>query len=158
MRINVIPPSFLADQHLRAEYNEIHSMMLTYYNRILNSKLVKKYGFDINRIPKHYVLSKGHATFFIDKMLFVKKRFQSVVKECQKRNFKTSYTYFDISNIKFEHINDYSPTKNDCLINLERIIERINLKPHWYKFYGEPFDFISFYNLYKEYLSNDFRL
>ena len=91
MRINVVDVSFLTDQHLRAEYNEIYSMMIPYYTRTMNSKLVKAKGFDESRIPDDYTLSTGHATFFMNKMLFVKKRFEAVSLECKRRGFNVKY-------------------------------------------------------------------
>lgn len=36
--------------------------------------------------------------------------------------------------------NDYVPTDSDLLIVKNRIIERINFKPAWYKYYGKSID------------------
>ena len=149
MRINVVDVSLLTDQHLRAEYNEIYSMMIPYYMRTMNSKLVKAKGFDDARIPDDYTLSTGHATFFMNKMLFVKKRFESVSAECKYRGFNVKYDTLDISSIPLKHCNDYIPTKKAILTNLERIKLRISIKPHWYKFYGYNWDMISVYEKYE---------
>ena len=57
VRINLINPRYLADQHLIAEYDEI--LMLLGY--------VKRYP-KIDDIPTNYCLGKGHIRFFKDKI------------------------------------------------------------------------------------------
>ena len=62
VRINLINPKKLTDQHLIAEYNEI--LMLLGY--------VKKYP-KLEKIPSKYNLGKGHMLFFKNKLKYLKK-------------------------------------------------------------------------------------
>ena len=57
VRINLVHPKKLADQHLIAEYNEI--LMLIGY--------VRKYP-PLENIPDSYKLGKGHVKFFKNKL------------------------------------------------------------------------------------------
>lgn len=62
-RINLIPPRYLADQHLVAEHKEILQLCGSY--KI--SKRSKK-GIDFNQTPKQFTLNKGHVKFFYNKV------------------------------------------------------------------------------------------
>ena len=73
VRVNLIPPRKLADQHLIAEYNEI--LMLLGY--------VRKYPMT-EEIPKNYCLGKGHIKFFKNKLLYLKKRHENLKNEMKK--------------------------------------------------------------------------
>lgn len=81
VRINLINPVKLADQHLIAEYDEI--LMLVAY--------IKKYP-KIENIPKNYCLGKGHMTFFKNKMTYLKKRHEELKIEMKKRGFQINKT------------------------------------------------------------------
>ena len=125
MRINVLSPRTLADQHLRAEYNEIYSMMITYYRR---SILERKTSFDESEIPTKYTLNKGHAKFFYNKMKYVQDRWYAIRKECNRRGFVTNLVELDYNTVKPEHMNSYDTTYEAKLINIERILSRIYMK------------------------------
>ena len=56
VRVNIINPKYLADQHLRAEYLEI-IMLVTYVRK--HPKIKKE-------LPKKYCLGTGHILFFKD--------------------------------------------------------------------------------------------
>lgn len=77
-RVNLIAPKELYDQHLLAEHREI--------KRIPN--MIKKGKYQLENIPEHYVLWKGHVKFFYNKIKFLHKRYVSLYKECKKRGFK----------------------------------------------------------------------
>jgi deoxyribonuclease (pyrimidine dimer) len=81
VRINLVPPNSLSNQHLIAEYNEI----LMFFGH------VKKYP-KISFMPKHYVLGKGHINFFKNKLLYLKKRHELIKKEMHRRGFRASKT------------------------------------------------------------------
>jgi deoxyribonuclease (pyrimidine dimer) len=81
VRINLIKPKQLADQHLIAEYNEI--LMLLGY--------VRKYP-SMDSIPEKYCLGKGHIKFFKNKLIYLKKRHEEIKKEMKKRGFATNKT------------------------------------------------------------------
>ncbi len=81
VRINLINPEKLSDQHLIAEYDEI--LMLLGY--------VKKYP-TLEEIPERYCLGKGHIKFFKNKLKYLKKRHELIKKEMVKRGFTTNIT------------------------------------------------------------------
>ena len=141
MRINIIHPKHLADQHLVAEYREIK--MSTYYYR---KSSMTKTGIDKNRISERYTLSTGHAYMWYDKFGFIKKRFQLILKEMKKRGFKSDFNEIDFTGIPVSAFGDFIPTKDDIEINVSRILLRIYDKPDWYKFKGEKVsNWYSFY-------------
>ncbi len=120
-RINVVPPSELSRQHLVAEYREITRLP----GNLQTSLTRKSKPFDLSEIPPEYTLGKGHVKFFYDKMLFLKKRFESLVYEMLHRGYEpkhTDSTIFVIDNETF--YNDYEPTEQAIEINRQRIKER----------------------------------
>lgn len=150
MRINVVNPRYLMDQHLIAEYGEIQNMMLAYYRRSMKSG-----KFDWNRVSDKYTLNTGHATFFYNKMGFVVERFDIVVEEMHRRNFNTNLLYLDYSEVPEEHMNSYEVSIEDIEVNLERIEQRISLKPDWYRYRGHRIDENELYKLYRRKLYGD---
>ncbi len=62
VRVNIINPKNLSDQHLIAEYLEI--IMLINY--------IKKHPKQ-SKIPKNYLLGKGPMKFFKNKLKYLKK-------------------------------------------------------------------------------------
>lgn len=125
VRVNLISPNKLADQHLIAEYNEL--LMLLGY--------VKKYP-NLVGIPGDYCLGKGHILFFKDKLIYIRKRHEQLKIEMKKRGFETRKT-INISKFKKELIRDWKPSQKDLNIIKERLIWKINKKPHFYRYYGE---------------------
>ncbi|MBW2991638.1 pyrimidine dimer DNA glycosylase/endonuclease V [Candidatus Woesearchaeota archaeon] len=122
VRINIIDPKRLADQHLIAEYNEI--LMLIGHVR----KFPKVYD-----IPKDYCLGKGHIKFFKNKLIYIKKRHEKIKKEMRKRGFKANKTIK--LDFKKELLNDWKPKDKGCI--KKRLIEKIKKKPNYYRYYGE---------------------
>ena len=140
MRINIIPVNFLSDQHLIAEYREI-KMLPKLAVRIIKSKS----GLDINKISKEYTLNTGHGYFFVNKLTYIEKRFSQLCDEIKKRKFALNSTLlfdnnYDYSVLTPDLYNDYIPSKEEQLINIERIKLRINemsqKKKNFYKFYS----------------------
>src|ERR1035437_6784885 len=81
-RINAgIPPEKLHYKHLLAEHREIV--------RIPNN--IKKGKCNLNNIPKGFTLGKGHVSFFYNKLLYLKNRYEEIYKECLKRGYNVSY-------------------------------------------------------------------
>ncbi|HOI18358.1 MAG TPA: pyrimidine dimer DNA glycosylase/endonuclease V [Candidatus Woesearchaeota archaeon] len=125
VRVNLISPNKLSDQHLIAEYDEI--LMLLGY--------VKRFPAPIG-IPKKYTLGKGHMKFFKDKLLYLKKRHESIKSEMKKRDFKTNIT-IDLLDFPKELVNDWAPD-NDAIKKIkERLVFKLKLKPWYYRYYGE---------------------
>jgi len=125
VRINLIKPKSLADQHLIAEYNEI-LMLLGHVGKFP----VIKYR------PKKYCLGKGHINFFKDKLQYLKERHELVKKEMKKRGFKISKT-INLNKYPKEYRNNWKPKFKDKSIIKKRLITKINLKPKYYRYKGE---------------------
>lgn len=126
VRINLINPKHLADQHLIAEYDEI--LMLIAY--------VKNYPkMDCNS-PNNYVLGKGHILFFKNKLKYLKKRHEELKKEMKKRGFATRKT-INLNKFPKNLCKDYKPTQKDKEIIKERLIKKIKLKSTFYRYYSK---------------------
>ena len=130
-RINIVPVEELTDQHLMAEYREIF---------MIGSALqisLKSENWDPKRIPDEFTLNTGHVMFFYDKGKYLYKRYKQIQKELTKRNFKLDSTrLFKVTQFPTEYYNDWEPTKEDQAIVWQRIEERIQQKPEWYRHYG----------------------
>lgn len=133
-RINCIPPECLLDQHLLAEYNET-AMVLASLRR---SKAAGR------PLPKRdeYTLNAGHVIFFYDKGSFLKRRYETLKSELFKRGFnlnldrKMEWEVYD----RPELLKDWVPNFKDQQINVSRILQRMLMKPTWYKYYRQPID------------------
>lgn len=125
VRINLINPKYLTDQHLIAEYNEI--LMLFGH--------VRKYPL-IHNMPAKYVLGKGHITFFKNKLLYLQKRHELIKVEMRKRGFMTLKK---ISLAQYEKVlcNDWKPLRLDIFLIKKRLREKIRSKPTFYRYYHE---------------------
>lgn len=137
VRVNIINPSKLADQHLIAEYNEI-LMLLGFVKKNPNKKVC---GTD-------YCLGEGHINFFKDKLLYLKKRHELLKKEMLNRGFKPLKT-IDLSCFADCLKKEWSPSLNDFNIINERLKSKILSKPNYYKYYGLVKNSNFFINLLK---------
>ena len=129
-RINVIPVDQLTDQHLVAEYREMLMVPAS-----LKRSLGSKNGMDTKRIPKQYTLNTVHVYFFYDKGKFLKDRYDSLVNEMKKRGMKPDPNRtFPTKVFKDNNLyNSWKVTDKAVQINNERIMERIDQKPDWYR-------------------------
>jgi deoxyribonuclease (pyrimidine dimer) len=120
-RINVVNPKELSAKHLVAEYREIMRLPTN-----LNQSLTRKNKpFNLNEIPDNYTLGKGHVKFFLNKMLFLEKRFKSLVQEMLDRGYNPTFKDFDsFGHCDRQFYNDYNPTEEAIKINKQRILER----------------------------------
>jgi deoxyribonuclease (pyrimidine dimer) len=132
-RINVIDPIELTDQHLMAEYRELPMVMGS-----LRRSLVAKNG--LPKIGDKYTLNAGHVKFFYNKGKFLHRRYLMLIGELMVRGYnldpnrKADFQVFLDNNL----YHDWTPEKEAYIINKQRIDERINQKPHWYRYYGKP--------------------
>ena len=124
VRINIINPKKLADQHLIAEYNEI--LMLIGY--------VRKYP-KLGEVPSKYTLGKGHVLFFKNKLKYLKKRHELIKIEMKKRGFKTNKK-ISLSKFKKELIHDWKPSKAGIEIIKKRLKQKIRFRSDFYRYYG----------------------
>ncbi len=137
VRVNILNPKFLSDQHLVAEYLEI--MMLAGY--------AKKHT-ELKDIPESYRLGKGHIKFFKNKFKYLKQRHEKIKDEMKKRGFKANKNL--VIKLNKEYHEDWSAGKKDKEIIKRRLIEKINLKPEFYRYYGERKDKNFFIELIKK--------
>lgn len=130
-RINICHPSFLTDQHLMAEYREINMVAPS----MLRSLTTRR---PILGTPE-YTLNAGHVKFFYDKGLFLQQRFDDLVKELKLRDYAIDDNRL-FNNSPWDshpHFNlPWMPTKAELKTNLARIHQRVHLKVHWYRYYG----------------------
>ncbi len=125
VRINLINPRQLTDQHLVAEYDEM-LMLMTY---------VRKHQ-SLEGIPERFCLGKGHIKFFKNKIGYLKKRHELLKKEMRRRGFVARKTIVT-KGIHKKLLNDWKPNPQDLQIIKKRIKQKICLKPEWYRYCGE---------------------
>ncbi|HJX49882.1 hypothetical protein A3K73_04575 [Candidatus Pacearchaeota archaeon RBG_13_36_9] len=138
VRINLINPKNLADQHLIAEYNEI-LMLLGHVDKFPT----------IKNQPKKYCLGKGHINFFKDKIEYLKERHELIKNEMKNRGFKISKT-INLNKYTKEYRKNWKPKTKDKEIIKKRLIKKINLKPDYYRYIGEKKPKKFFVNLIKK--------
>jgi len=125
VRVNLIDPKYLSDQHLVAEYAEI--LILAAYARAYP---------DLVGIPANYCLGTGHQKFFKNKLKYLKTRHEKLKKEMRMRGFRPRKT-LSLRGFGRRHLNNWKVQKKDFLVIEKRLIERIRLKPEFYRYYGE---------------------
>ncbi|PIZ51623.1 hypothetical protein COY27_02820 [Candidatus Woesearchaeota archaeon CG_4_10_14_0_2_um_filter_33_13] len=125
VRVNLVNPKKLADQHLIAEYDEI--LMLVAY--------IKRYP-EVDGIPEEYCLGEGHMRFFKNKLDYLKKRHELIKKEMKKRNFQVNKTV-DLQGFNEKNKGNWIAKKEDLNLIKKRIITKLRLKPTYYRHYGE---------------------
>lgn len=143
-RINLIPPQYLADQHLVAEHKEILQLCGSY-------RLSKRSKKGINRkdIPKNFTLNAGHVKFFYDKFAYLHKRFLEIQNEMRHRKIiptkRMNCEEFEIDGV----YHNWEPNNDDIEIVCERIQQKINMKPEWYKYKGDLYINTEAYNKFQ---------
>ena len=130
-RINIVPTSELADQHLVAEYRELF-MVGSALQRTLKSKNKDK---TLSSLPEKFTLNTGHVKFFYNKGKYLHKRYKELINEMKRRGFNPdSNRLFPDKIFKDNNLyNDWMPTIEDQKLIRQRIEERINAKPDWYR-------------------------
>ncbi len=129
-RINLINPKELSDQHLIAEYREIF-MVGSALKRSIRSKNWEKTK---NKIPKEFTLNQGHVKFFYNKGKYLHERYLKIVEEMKRRGMNPNPSRrFKKEQWPDELYKDWKPKTRDILVIKERIQEKINQKPNWYR-------------------------
>lgn len=127
-RINLIDPEELHDQHLVAEYRELF-MVGSSLQRSLKSP-----NWNLAKIPKSFTLNKGHVSFFYDKGRYLSKRYKLLIKEMKNRGMNPDPDrVFKREQWPDEFYLDWVASDHDKAIIRERIQEKIDMKPNWYK-------------------------
>lgn len=153
-RINLIPPNCLSDQHLIAEYREI---LAIYGYAKKNRKLILKkhqyceYGIYKKEIviPSEMLLIRkdgtkyfNHWDYFAFRIPYLRIRHAEIVGEMKRRGFKPTKEFpsknLSIPTISYEKTLKglFAFTKEDINFIKNRIIQRINEKPGFYRYYG----------------------
>lgn len=136
-RINsAISVQNLTDEHLLAEHREIKRLPDNFLKALKSGAL--------GRIPREFCLGTGHVTFFLDKQMFLLKRYYQIHTECLKRGFNVE-DYSD-NWLGLEDWmqgrgcwNDYIPTEKEKALLRCRIAGRIVLsKKERFHYYGKP--------------------
>jgi len=130
VRVNLIKPFNLADQHLIAEYAEI-LMLMAYIRAHPGEDDVRE-----DDIPVRSTMGKGHMRFFKDKALYLKKRHEELKKEMRKRGFVPKRS-LSLAGMKKSLLNDWKPNPQDLQIIKKRLIQKLKMEPEWYRYYGE---------------------
>lgn len=124
-RINVIDVKYLSDQWLLAEYRELPRVILQEHIYIGDA-------------PEKYCLGKGHVKWAVLHANYCLYRYYKICEEMKYRGFKVNYPYEDLDKYADDnqirlYSKNYSPTDDDIKINQQRLIEKYNLKPNFYK-------------------------
>lgn len=132
-RINLVVPKELTDQHLKAEIRELPRI----FSLVLKSK-------NTSNIPANYKLGTGHVKFFYNKIKWLYERYLSLLAEAWNRGIKTDDNLIRIYIEKVEllsktkYYNNWQFQQNDVDLSRQRLKEKIELKPLFYKYYKEP--------------------
>ena len=122
-RINLIPVEELSDQHLIAEFRELPRCV--------------KQNVDTSDAPKRYCLGKGHVKWARHHGLFLLGRYADLYGEMKFRGFKLSYDLDSfiqyVDKLPFVDFQTYRPTRRDVELSRNRIVEKLKLKPNWYR-------------------------
>lgn len=132
-RINLVPPSELADQHLFAEFREIKMIPKT----LARSLIARGEPGVHSIIPAEYTLGKGHVSFFYNKGAYLVRRYAEIQKELWSRgiNYNIS-SHLDPDHVFWNHpklCQGYVPTEAALALIRARIAEKIAMKPNWYR-------------------------
>ena len=120
-RINVVPPKELSRQHLIAEYRELPRVF-----GLVKASQGKGHTPETlhDKIPPQYTLGKGHVLFFFNKLAWLEKRYNALVREMICRGYNVRYSYPPTAGIRKEWFGDYRATRTALYINRQRIKER----------------------------------
>ena len=129
-RINIVPTQELSDQHLVAEYREIF-MVGSALARTLKSPNRDK---SLSSIPEKFTLNTGHVKFFYNKGEYLHKRYIALQEEMKARGMNPDPDrVFKREQWPDELYNDWTPSEQEQAILRERLQERIDQKPDWYR-------------------------
>ena len=115
-RINAgIKVKLLHYKHLLAEHRELKRIP----NQIKAGKYVLKGS------PDKFTLGTGHVKFFYNKLLYLKKRYEDLYRECIRRGYNPTYFGAAFDDLPKHLMNDWIPTEEAKHLLEERIKERL---------------------------------
>lgn len=115
-RINLIPPTFLTNSHLIAEYRELPRLA-----KHAHRKHIKNPNF---APPETYRLGRGHVDFFVNKGKWLARRHRALVGEMLARGYTVNYPDYPSDVHPKSLMLDWSPSASEVSINLERLNDR----------------------------------
>jgi deoxyribonuclease (pyrimidine dimer) len=127
VRVNLIDPGALADQHLVAEYREI--LMLLGHAR--------KHPPQPGTLPSTYRLGKGHILFFKDKLRYLSQRHGLLCVEMRRRGMHPLLVA-DLSSFPGWMLQGWSPRPEDVKIIKSRLVQKLRMKEGFYRYEGRP--------------------
>ncbi len=140
-RINLIDPYLLSDQHLFAEYREITRIPSAVLESLKNGSLISQIT---SKVPDSFRLGEGHVCFFYDKLKYCHLRYIRLFGELQNRRFALNDEYYQSHLNDLEYLSrytdlykDYRPSNRDIDIIIERLVEKLEKKLSWYRYYGK---------------------
>ena len=121
-RINCVPPSELASQHLVAEYRELPRIFALVRAAIARGELP-----DDPRNPGEYRLGAGHVRFFYCRLGYLARRQAALVAEMKARGCRPTFTDTDrlLDGFPETWCRDWQPTAEALAANRARISERL---------------------------------
>lgn len=135
-RINVLPPELMLDEWVAAHCKE----SLRPINNVLRGKYVSKpYG-------GKYRLGTGHELWGAYYGKFISDMWIRYKQEWSSRGGKGFDFDPSIKEYPVEYCNDYTPTPEDYLINIERLKERFLLRGKPYHFKGQLINCVESFN------------
>lgn len=134
-RINLVPVTELADQHLFAEFREIKMVSMA----LRRSLASPRWNVDslLARIPPAFTLGTGHVTFFYDKGDYLSERYSQIRCELSVRSVRFDlFAPLDPFGVQLVHpwCGGYMPTPEALALVRARIASKIAMKPTWYTF------------------------
>jgi len=126
MRCNCgVDPKLLTDQWLIAEQVEL----------LMIPGMLERFGWKINNpIPEHFVLGKGHMTFWFNKLDYLSRRHDEVKKEVNRRGFKVTCRYIAVPSVVWDSCVKYNPSMSDSLKLRSRLTDKIAAKPDIWRY------------------------
>jgi deoxyribonuclease (pyrimidine dimer) len=129
MRIHVIPPAEHLRGHLIAEYVRLPRL----FNRMRDAQALGKSP-SVLSIPTAFTPNRGHLLFFMDKGMFLLRRYQELVREVRSREIRETNQLYpnDMLNGLEQHwLNDWEP--DSMALYLDRLWINNNLRVRGYK-------------------------
>ena len=88
----------------------------------------------LSSIPEKFTLNTGHVKFFYNKGEYLHKRYDAIVQEMKRRGMNPDpERKFKREQWPDELYNDWDPNDQELSIVRQRIQERIDAKPDWYR-------------------------
>ena len=123
-RINCIDPANLTDQHLLAEYRELPRVFA------LARHLAPR------EVVPTYRMGAGHVRFFYTRTGWLAKRQAALIAECLARGFDIQHRTAPEPVPGLD--DDWAPSEADMQCNLERLRDKLDARPNFYRHRGVP--------------------